>query len=73
MFLRLLAIKNITKEEKELINTYLIASANLRQNINTEDNIVTVTLAIKEIRKILNKVRFYYGKHEYDENGTRES
>lgn len=57
MFLRLLAIKNITKEEKELIHTYLIASANLRQNINTEDNIVTVTLAIKEIRKILNKVR----------------
>ena len=57
MFLRLLAIKNITKEEKELIKEYLIASANLRQNINTEDNIVTVTLAIKEIRKILNKVR----------------
>ena len=57
MFLRLLAIKKTTKEEKELINTYLIASANLRQNIDTEDNIVTVTLAIKEIRKILNKVR----------------
>lgn len=55
MFLRLLAIKNIAKEEKELIHSYLIASANLRQNINTEDNIVTVTLAIKEIRKILNK------------------
>ena len=57
MFLRLLAIKNITNEEKELINTYVIASANLRQNIDAEDNIVTVTLAIKEIRKILNKVR----------------
>ena len=57
MFLRLLAIKNITKEEKELIHSYLIASANLRQSINTEDNIVTVTLAIKEIKKILNKVR----------------
>ena len=54
MFLRLLAIKNMT-EEKELIKEYLIASANLRQNIDTEDNIVTVTLAIKEIRKILNK------------------
>ena len=55
MFLRLLAIKNITKEEKELINTYLRASAKLRQKIDTEDNIGTVTLAIKEIRKILNK------------------
>lgn len=57
MFLRLLAIKDITKEEKELIKEYLIASANLRQNINTEDNIVTATLAIKDITKILNKVR----------------
>lgn len=56
MFLRLLAIKNMTKEEKKLIHSYLIASANLRQNIDTEDNIVTVTLAIKEIRKIF-KVR----------------
>ena len=57
MFLRLLAIKNMTKEEKKLIHSYLIVSANLRQNIDTEDNIVTVTLAIKEIRKTLNKVR----------------
>lgn len=54
------------------MHSYLIASANLRQNINTEDNIVTVTLAIKEIRKILNKVRKYYGKQKDIKNGTRE-